>query len=149
MQRDTFTSNSAEAESTLESLFCRIEGCPAVSSHDGQAGALLREVAKLGKFGSDTIATLNAACWDVQQLSAGVAAALVTCTLGEGGNPSPTSPQRRPWKRSPLLARGHTMGQAPISGGTNVVNGTTHIAQAYDDRERAPSRGHAVGVDTR
>ena len=56
-----------------------MEGRAAVLSHDGQ-GALLREVAKLDKFRRDTAATLDAACWDVQQLSAAMAAALATCT---------------------------------------------------------------------
>ena len=37
----------------------RMEGYAAVLSHDGQGGALLREVAKLDRFESDTIETLE------------------------------------------------------------------------------------------
>ena len=77
-----------------------------VLSHDGQGGALLREFAKLDKFGSDTIATLDAACGDVQQVRAAMVAALVTGTRGEVA--TLVRPRRRPWKRSPLLARSHT-----------------------------------------
>ena len=55
----------------------------AVLSCDGQGGALLREVAKLEKFEDNTIETLERSFWDVQQLSAAVAAALITCTRGE------------------------------------------------------------------
>ena len=61
----------------------RIGWFAAVLSHDGQGGALHREVAKLDKFGSDTIATLDAAHRDVKRLSAAMAAALVTCTPRE------------------------------------------------------------------
>ena len=42
---------------------------------DGQDGALLREVAKLEKFGDNTIENLERTFWDVQQLSAALAAA--------------------------------------------------------------------------
>ena len=41
---------------------------------DGQGGALLREVAKLVTFEDNTIETLGRTFWDVQQLSAAVAA---------------------------------------------------------------------------
>ena len=58
----------------------RMEGYAAVLSRDGQGGALLREVAKLEKFKDDTTETLGRSCWDVQQLSAAVAADLTTCT---------------------------------------------------------------------
>ena len=61
----------------------RMEGCAAVLSRDGQGGALLREVAKLKKFEDNTIEVLGRSCWDVQQLSAAMAAALITCTRGE------------------------------------------------------------------
>ena len=60
----------------------RMEGYAAVLSRDGQSGALLRDVATLEKFESDTIETLETRYWDVQQLSAAIAAALVTCTHG-------------------------------------------------------------------
>ena len=63
--RETFTSNSAGTESTKDTLFW-VEVCAAVLSHDGQGGALLREVANLAKFGSDTQATPDPAYWDVQ-----------------------------------------------------------------------------------
>ena len=49
----------------------RMEGYAAVLSRDGQGGALLREVAKLEYF------------WDVQQLSAAMAAALIMRTRGK------------------------------------------------------------------
>ena len=61
----------------------RMEGFAAVLSRDGQGGALLREVAKLEKFDGNTIETLGRTFWDVQQLSAAMAAALITCTRGE------------------------------------------------------------------
>ena len=44
---------------------------------------MLREVAKLDKFESDMVASQDAAYWDVQQVSAAMAAALVSCTRGE------------------------------------------------------------------
>ena len=43
----------------------------------------LREVGKLEKFEDNTIETLGRTFWDVQQLSAAMAAALITCTRGE------------------------------------------------------------------
>ena len=48
-----------------------------------RVGALLREVAKLEQFEDNTIETLERTFWDVQQLSAAMAAALITCTRGE------------------------------------------------------------------
>ena len=60
-----------------------MEGNAAVLSRDGQGGALLREVTKLEKFDGNTIETLGRTFWDVQQLSAAMAAALITCTRGE------------------------------------------------------------------
>ena len=60
-----------------------MEGYAAVLSHDGQGGALLREVAKLEKFEGNTTEILGKSFWDVQQLSAAVAAAPITCTRGE------------------------------------------------------------------
>ena len=61
----------------------RMEGYATVPSRDGQGGALLREVGKLEKFEDNTIETLGRTFWDVQQLSAAMAAALITCTRGE------------------------------------------------------------------
>ena len=61
----------------------RMKGCAAVLSRDGQGGALLREVAKQEKFEDNTIETLGRTFWDVQQLSAAMAVALITCTRGE------------------------------------------------------------------
>ena len=61
----------------------RMEGHAAVLSRDGQGGALLREVAKLERLEDNTIETLARTFWDVQQLSAAMAAALLTCTRGE------------------------------------------------------------------
>ena len=43
----------------------------------------LGEVAKLEKFEDNTTETLGKTFWDVQQLGAAMAAALVTCTRGE------------------------------------------------------------------
>ena len=37
----------------------------------------------MDKFGTDTVKTLDVACWDLQQLSSATAAALVTCIRGE------------------------------------------------------------------
>ena len=61
----------------------RMEGYTAVLSRDGQGGALLREVPKLEKFEDNTSETLGRTFWDVQQLGAVTAAALITCTRGE------------------------------------------------------------------
>ena len=58
----------------------RMEGHAAVLSRDGQGGALLREVAKLDKFEDNTVAIFRRSFWDLQQLSAAMAAALITCT---------------------------------------------------------------------
>ena len=60
----------------------RMEGYAAVLSRDGQGGALLREVAKLEKFEDNTIETLERTFWDVQQMSAAMAAAPIMCTRG-------------------------------------------------------------------
>ena len=40
-------------------------------------------MAKLEKFDGNTVETLGRIFWDVQQLSAAMAAALITCTRGE------------------------------------------------------------------
>ena len=60
-----------------------MEGYAAVPSRDGQGGALLREVGTLEKFEDNTVETLGRTFWDVQQLSAAMAAALNTCIRGE------------------------------------------------------------------
>ena len=60
-----------------------MEGYAAVLSRDGQGGALLREVAKLEKFEDNMIEALERTFWDVQHLSAAMAAALITRTRGE------------------------------------------------------------------
>ena len=46
---------------------------------------MLREVVKLEKFKDDTTETLGTSCWGVQQLSAAMAVALITCSRGEVG----------------------------------------------------------------
>ena len=61
----------------------QVEGCAAVLSRDGQGGTLLMEVAELEMFESDTIGVLETDYGDVQQSSAAMAAALVTCPRGE------------------------------------------------------------------
>ena len=61
----------------------RMEGYAAVLSRDGQGGALLRGMAQLQKFEDNTTETLGRTFWDVQQLSAAMAAALITRTRGE------------------------------------------------------------------
>ena len=43
----------------------------------------MRQVAKLDKFKDNTTETLGRSHWDVQQLSAAIAAELITCTRGE------------------------------------------------------------------
>ena len=73
-----------------------MEGCAAVLSCDGQGGALLREVAKLEKFEDNTIETLERTFWDVQQLGAAMAAAMVACTRGESGNAGKKNSQCEP-----------------------------------------------------
>ena len=91
------------------------------------------------------VATTNAALWNVQQLSASMAAALVPCTRGEVA-----IPMRRVVSEDPgngLLACSYTMVQTLICVRASIVNGTTHIAQAHEERERALSCGDAVGVD--
>ena len=61
----------------------RMDGYAAVLSCDGQGGALLTEVAKLEKFEADTIDVLGESFRVCQQLSAALAAALITYTRGE------------------------------------------------------------------
>ena len=100
-----------------------------VLSHDGQGGALLREFAKLDKFGSDTIATLDAACGDVQQVRTAMVAALVTGTRGEVA----TLVRRVLGEdRGNGLHCWHavTQGQTPISCSTSDVNGTDEEREA-------------------
>ena len=82
-RRDSFHSSLVGVVSITEtSLFGWREYAP-VLSRDGQGGALLRVVAKLVKSESDTVEALEMSYWDVQQLCAAMAAALVTCTRGE------------------------------------------------------------------
>ena len=90
--------------------------------------APLREVAKLEKSEDNTIETLVRTFWDVQQLSAAMAAALITCTRGEVATLVP-----RRWTSS--LVRSHTLVQTQISGGTSGVDGEAHIAKAHQERE--------------
>ena len=68
---------------TMATFAFRLEGFAAVLSRDGRGGALLREVAKPEKFDGNTIETLGRTFWDVQQLSAAMAAALITRSRGE------------------------------------------------------------------
>ena len=123
----------------------RIEVYAAVLSHDGQDGALLGGgVTKQDKFESDTVATPVLERSTVERRHG--------CRSGyvharEGGYLSAAGPQHRPWKRFPPLARSDAMVQTPISGGTSIVNDPIHFAQVHEERERAPSRGHAVGED--
>ena len=107
-----------------------MEGYAAVLSSDGQGGALLREVAKLGKF--EDIEILVRSYWDVQQLSAAVAASLITSTRGEVA-----TVERRILSVSPGdgLQSWHAMLQAQISGGIGCVDGEAHIAKAHQERE--------------
>ena len=108
----------------------RMEDYAAVLSRDGQGGALLREVARLEKFEDNTIETLERTFWDIQQLSAAMAAALITCT-NAGKKNSQCEPRR--WTSS--LARSHTLVQTQISGGTSGVDGEAHITRAHQERE--------------
>ena len=57
----------------------RMEGYASVPSRDGQGGAFLREVAKVEQLEDNTTEILG----DVQQQSAAMAVALITCTRGE------------------------------------------------------------------
>ena len=108
-----------------------MEGYAAVLSRDGQGGALWRVVDKLEKFEDNTTETLARSFWDVQQLSAAVAAALITCTRGEVATLAriilSVSPRdgRQAWHRS------HTLVHTQISGGTGGVDGEAHIAKAH------------------
>ena len=111
-----------------------MEGYAAVLSRDGQRGALLREAAKLDKFEDNTVAILERSFWDVQRLSAAMAAALITCTR-RGGKAGEENSQCEPWRRAPSLARSHAMVQAQVSGGTGCVDGEARIAKAYQERE--------------
>ena len=127
----------------------RLEGYAAVLSRDGQGGELLREVAKLGKFEDNTVAILGRSYWDVQQLSAAVAAALITRTRGEVA-----TLVRRILSVSPgdgLQAwRAVTQRFKPRS----VVEQAASMARLISpkrtnqERERAPSGSHAMGTDT-
>ena len=113
----------------------RMEGYAAVLSRDGQGGALLREVAKLEKFKDDTTETLKRSFGDVQQLSAAIAAALITCIRGEVA-----TLVKRILSVSPGdgLQAWHAVTQwflTQISGGTGRVDGETHIAKAHQERE--------------
>ena len=100
-----------------------------------KGGALLREVAKLEKFEDNTIEILGRSFWDIQQLSAAVAAAPITCTRGEVAIAGKEDSQCEPWRRTSSLARSHAMVQAQISGGTGCVDGEAHIAKAHQERE--------------
>ena len=60
-----------------------MEGYAAILSRDGQGGVLLRDLGKLEKFEDNMIQTLRRTFWNVQQLSAAMAAALIMCTRGE------------------------------------------------------------------
>ena len=60
------------------------------------------------------------------------------------GNPGAEDPQCRPRKRTPRLARSHTVVQTPISGRTGIVVRTGHITQAHEENERAPIRSHTL-----
>ena len=121
-----------------------MEGYAAVLSRDGQGGALLREVPKLEKFEDNTIEILGRSFWDVQQLSAAVAAALFTCTRGEVA-----TLVRRILSVSPgdglQACRAVTQWLSPDQW---CVDGEAHISKAHQERERAPSGSHAMGTDT-
>ena len=126
----------------------RMEGYAAVLSRDGQGGALLREVAKLEKFEDNTIEILGRSFWDVQQLSAAMAAALITCTRGEVATLV---------RRTLSVSPGDGL-QAWLAGTQwfkprSVVEQAASMARlmspkAYQQRERPPSGSHAVGTDT-
>ena len=87
--------NHREADRHLPQQFCGSRadhadvafrmggGYASVLSHDGQGGAVLREVSKMDKFDGTGWRTLEAVCGDVQQLSSAMAAALATCTRGD------------------------------------------------------------------
>ena len=122
---------SVDAVSTLGTAF-RMDGCIAVLSHDGQGGGLLREVAKLDKREDDSMAILETSYWDVNTdavmapacLRARVeVASLVRWILrADSGN------GLHGWHAV-------TRVQAPISGGTGVVDGTNHIPSARERKE--------------
>ena len=80
-------------------------------SRDGQGGALLRKVAKLDKYEDNTVAIFGRSFWDVQQLSAAMAAALMHPR--RGGNAGEEDSQCEPWRQAPSLARSHAMVQRP------------------------------------
>ena len=83
-KQDRYGLNHREAEGHLPQQFggdrvvlgdfaIRTEEHASVLSHDGQSGAMLREVANLDKD-IDTLSTLAAVLWSVQPLSSAIAA---------------------------------------------------------------------------
>ena len=92
-------------------------------------------MAKLEKFEDNTVGTLARTFWDVQQLSAAMAAALITCTRGEVATLA-----RKILSVSPgdgfqaWFAVTHWF-KPEISGGTSDVDGEAHIAKAHQERE--------------
>ena len=91
-------------------------------------------MAKLEKFEDNTIETLGRTFWDVQQLCAAMAAALITCTRGEVA-----TLVRRILSVSPgngLQAWfAVTLVQTKISGGTSGFDCEAHVAKAHLERE--------------
>ena len=72
----------------------------------------------------------------LQQLSAAMAAARITCTRGEVGTAGKEELSAvSPGDRTPSLARSHAMVQTRISGGTSGVNGEARIAKTHQERE--------------
>ena len=113
----------------------RMDGNAAVLSRDGQGGALLREVAKLEKFEDNTIETLGRTFWDVQQLSAAMAAALITCTRGEVATLVRRILSVSPEMDFKLGSQSHAGSNPDQCGGTSGVDGEAHIATAHQERE--------------
>ena len=95
----------------------------------------MRGVAKLEKLDGNTIETLERTFWDVQHLSAAMAAAPITCTRGEVATLVRRIVSVSPGRWASSLVRSHAMVQTQISGRASSVDGETHIAQAHQERE--------------
>ena len=85
-----------------------MKGYAAVLWHDGQGGALLRAVAKLDKFESETVEALEMELPGGPTIECSHGSRSGHVYLWRRGNPGEEDPQCRPWKWTSCLACGHT-----------------------------------------